>query len=83
MDAIMQEQVIEPAVKGTKNVMEACAEMGVKRVVFTSSIGAVYLDPHRNPLAIVGDDCWSNLDYCIQTSVFITFYGLNHYNQYI
>lgn len=62
------EEVIEPAVKGTKNVMEACAEMGVKRVVFTSSIGAVYLDPQRNPFAIVDEDCWSNLDYCIQTS---------------
>eukprot|EP00253_Pinus_taeda_P001397 PITA_01397 len=62
------EEVIEPAVKGTKNVMEACAEMAVKRVVFTSSIGVVYLDPHRNPFAIVDEDCWSNLDYCIQTN---------------
>ena len=70
----MQELAIEPAVKGMKNVMEACTEMGVKRVVLTSSIGAVYIDPHRNPLAMVDDDCWSNLDYCIQTSVSITFH---------
>jgi len=61
------EQVIEPAVNGTRNVMEVCAEMGVKRVVVTSSIGAVYMDPHRDPLAIVDDDCWSDLDYCMQT----------------
>lgn len=61
------EKVIEPATEGTRNVMEACAETGVKRVVFTSSIGAVYMDPHREPLAIVNDDCWSDLDYCIQT----------------
>jgi cinnamoyl-CoA reductase len=61
-------QVIEPAVKGTRNVMEACAEIGVKRVVFTSSIGAVYMDPRRDPLAIVDDDCWSDLDYCIHTN---------------
>ena len=65
----MQEQVIEPAVKGTRNVMEACAESGVNHVVFTSSIGAIYMDPHRDPLAIVNDDCWSDLDHCIQTEV--------------
>ena len=59
----MQEQVIEPAVKGTRNVMEACEETGVNRVVFTSSIGAIYMDPHRDPLAIVNDDCWSDLDH--------------------
>lgn len=61
------ERVIEPAVSGTRNVLEACAEMGVKRVVVTSSIGAVYMDPHRDPLAIVDDECWSDLDYCKQT----------------
>eukprot|EP00253_Pinus_taeda_P033101 PITA_33101 len=61
------EQVIEPAVEGTRNVMEACAETGVKRVVFTSSIGAVYMNPHRDPLAVVQDDCWSDLDYCVET----------------
>lgn len=61
------ERVIEPAVNGTRNVMEVCAELGVKRVVVTSSIGAVYMDPLRDPLAIVDDDCWSDLDYCIQT----------------
>eukprot|EP01018_Ginkgo_biloba_P000118 Gb_06804 [translate_table: standard] len=60
-------QVIEPAVKGTENVLEACAEIGVKRVVLTSSIGAVYMDPNRNPDALVHDDCWSDLDYCIRT----------------
>eukprot|EP01018_Ginkgo_biloba_P000113 Gb_05655 [translate_table: standard] len=60
-------QVIEPAVKGTENVLEACAEMGVKRVVLTSSIGTVYMDPNINPDAVVHDDCWSDLDYCIRT----------------
>jgi len=77
---MMQNQVIEPAVKGTRNVMEACAEIGVKRVVFTSSIGAVYMDPRRDPLAIVDDDCWSDLDYCIHTNVFITFALTTHVN---
>eukprot|EP00253_Pinus_taeda_P035911 PITA_35911 len=61
------DKVIEPATEGTRNVMEACAETGLKRVVFTSSIGTIYMDPHRESLSIVNDDCWSDLDYCIQT----------------
>ena len=65
----MQDQVIETAVKGTRNVMEACTETGVKRIVLTSSIGAIYMDAHRDPLAIVNENYWSDLDYCIQTKV--------------
>ena len=37
-------EVIKPAVEGTKNVLEACAATkgAVKRVVFTSSLVAIY-----------------------------------------
>ena len=37
-------EVIGPAVEGTKNVLEACAKTkgGVKRVVLTSSVAAIY-----------------------------------------
>ena len=49
--------------------MEACEETGVNRVVFMSSIGAIYMDPHRDPLAIVNENYWSDLDYCTQTKV--------------
>lgn len=37
-------EVIGPAVEGTKNVLEACANTkgGVKRVVLTSSVAAIY-----------------------------------------
>ncbi|TJX55701.1 SDR family oxidoreductase, partial [Soehngenia saccharolytica] len=60
-------QVVQAAVKGSLNVLKACNEVGVKRVILTSSIGAIYLDPNRNPQTIVDEDCWSNLHYCIQT----------------
>ncbi|XP_077217421.1 cinnamoyl-CoA reductase 1-like isoform X2 [Tasmannia lanceolata] len=38
----------ELAVKGTKDVIIASAEAGVRRVVFTSTIGSVYMDPNRS-----------------------------------
>ncbi|KAJ3693330.1 hypothetical protein LUZ60_008810 [Juncus effusus] len=34
------EEMIEPAVRGTRNVIDAAADVGVRRVIFTSSIGS-------------------------------------------
>ncbi|KAK3004918.1 hypothetical protein RJ639_019688 [Escallonia herrerae] len=63
----LKEQMVEPAVIGTKNVIVAAAEAKVRRVVFTSSIGAVYMDPHRSPDAVVDESCWSDLVFCKNT----------------
>ncbi|KAF5741779.1 Bifunctional dihydroflavonol 4-reductase/flavanone 4-reductase [Tripterygium wilfordii] len=61
------EQMVEPAVNGTKNVIIAAAEAKVRRVVFTSSIGAVYMDPTRSADDVVDESCWSNLEFCQNT----------------
>ncbi|KAG5618657.1 hypothetical protein H5410_018481 [Solanum commersonii] len=61
------EQMVEPAVIGTKNVITAAAEAKVGRVVFTSSIGTVYMDPNRVPDKVVDETCWSDLDFCKNT----------------
>ncbi|XP_021910971.1 cinnamoyl-CoA reductase 1-like [Carica papaya] len=61
------EQMVEPAVNGTKNVILAAAEAKVRRVVFTSSIGAVYMDPNRGPDVVVDESCWSDLEFCKNT----------------
>lgn len=38
-----EDEVIQPAVQGTRNVLQACADSGcVKRVVLTSSVVAIY-----------------------------------------
>ncbi|KAG7998197.1 hypothetical protein I3843_01G246400 [Carya illinoinensis] len=59
--------MVKPAVDGTKNVIIAAAEAKVRRVVFTSSIGAVYMDPSRGPDVVVDESCWSDLDFCKNT----------------
>ncbi|KAJ6961663.1 cinnamoyl-CoA reductase 2-like [Populus alba x Populus x berolinensis] len=61
------DKVMEPAVNGTKNVIMAAAEAKVRRVVFTSSIGTVYMDPNRSPDVVVDESCWSDLEYCKST----------------
>ncbi|KAL6495816.1 NADPH-cytochrome p450 reductase [Orobanche gracilis] len=61
------EQMVEPAVVGTKNVIRVAAEVKVRRVVFTSSIGAVYMDPNRDAGKVVDETCWSDLEFCKNT----------------
>lgn len=61
--------MIEPAVKGTRNVINAAADVGVQRVVFTSSIGCVYMNPRYNPGSLIDETCWSDLEYCKNTKV--------------
>lgn len=62
--------MLEPAVNGAKFVIDAAAKAKVKRVVFTSSIGAVYMNPNRDSEAIVDENCWSDLDFCKNTKVY-------------
>lgn len=66
---MIKEKMLEPAVIGTKNVIVAAAEAKVRRVVFTSSIGTVYMDPNRSPDIVVDEHCWSDLEYCKNTKV--------------
>ncbi|KAM0918424.1 hypothetical protein ACQ4PT_008965 [Festuca glaucescens] len=62
------EEMVEPAVRGTRYVIEAAAQSGtVRRVVLTSSIGAVAMDPKRAPDAVVDESCWSDLEFCEKT----------------
>jgi nucleoside-diphosphate-sugar epimerase len=65
-----QKELIEPAVKGTKNVLETANQTSsVKRVVVTSSVAAIYsdaIDCQNAPNGILTEDVWnttSSLDY--------------------
>ncbi|QYA25562.1 NAD-dependent epimerase/dehydratase family protein [Gramella sp. MT6] len=65
-----QKELIEPAVKGTDNVLsQANKTPGVKRVVLTSSCAAIYTDAkdvHDAPNNVLTEDIWNttaSLDY--------------------
>jgi nucleoside-diphosphate-sugar epimerase len=60
-------EVINPAIKGTLNVLKACSVSKVKRVIMTSSVGAVLLDPKRPRDKFVDESCWSDPEYCRAT----------------
>ncbi|KAK4395405.1 Cinnamoyl-CoA reductase 1 [Sesamum angolense] len=61
------EEMVAPAVNGAKNMIRAAAEAKVGRVVLTSSIGAIYMDPNRDPDKVVDETCWSDLEFCKNT----------------
>ncbi|WRX31452.1 NAD-dependent epimerase/dehydratase - like 10 [Theobroma cacao] len=60
-------EMIEPAVKGTLNVLKACLEENVKRVVVVSSVSAVSLNPRWPKGQIKDEACWSDKEYCKTT----------------
>lgn len=57
-----ENDVIMPTVNGILNVMKSCKKSNtVKRVIFTSSAGALNVQEH--PLDVYDENCWSDLDF--------------------
>jgi len=56
--------VIAPAVTGTLNVLKACKEAEVKRVVVVSSVSAVFNNPNWPKDKAFTEDSWSDAEYC-------------------
>ncbi|CAL0329368.1 unnamed protein product [Lupinus luteus] len=61
-----QVELIDPAVKGTLNVLKSCVKSpSVKRVILTSSMAAVVHNGRsRTPDVIIDETWFSNLDIC-------------------
>ncbi|XP_043712213.1 cinnamoyl-CoA reductase 1-like isoform X2 [Telopea speciosissima] len=67
-------ELIEPAVTGTLNVLKACSEAKVKRVVIVSSIVAVRMNPNWPKNQLLDETCWSDKEYCRETK---SYYSLS------
>jgi cinnamoyl-CoA reductase len=63
------QELVPVAVEGTRNVISAAADAGARRIVFTSSYGAVHMDPNRRPDAVLDESCWSDYEYCEKSGV--------------
>ncbi|ONH99805.1 hypothetical protein PRUPE_6G051400 [Prunus persica] len=61
-----EKELLDPAIKGTLNVLTAAKQAGVIRVVLTSSISAITPSPRWPSDKIKGEDCWTDIDYCTQ-----------------
>ncbi|KAE8657820.1 Cinnamyl alcohol dehydrogenase [Hibiscus syriacus] len=61
-----QAELLDPAVKGTLNVLNSCANTSsVKRVILTSSIAAVtYTGKPRTPDVVVDESWFTDPEYC-------------------
>ncbi|TVU08210.1 hypothetical protein EJB05_41604 [Eragrostis curvula] len=62
-------EVLAPAVTGTRNVLMACEDANIRRVVVVSSTAAVFMNPEIPDGAVVDEDCWSDEDYCRTTQM--------------
>ena len=49
---------IKPALTGLRNVFDACAELGIKRICLTSSNAAISFPPPES--GVINEECWSD-----------------------
>ncbi|KAL5340211.1 hypothetical protein BJX70DRAFT_361825 [Aspergillus crustosus] len=56
-----EDELIKPAVEGTKRVLKFAKEAGVKRVVVTSSVAAVFYGPGNKSKTRFTEEDWTDL----------------------
>ncbi|XXG76374.1 hypothetical protein AAC387_Pa08g0738 [Persea americana] len=58
-------ELVEPALAaGTQNVLRACSEAGVERLIAVSSIAAVAMNPNWPQDRPMDENSWTDIDYC-------------------
>jgi len=61
---VVQAELLDPAVKGTLNVLGSCTKASIKKVVVTSSVAAVAYKKPRTPEVIVDETWFSDPQIC-------------------
>ncbi|KAK0606379.1 hypothetical protein LWI29_037089 [Acer saccharum] len=64
-------ELLDPAIKGTINVLTAAKAAGVRRVVVTSSASAIMPSPHWPADKVKSEDCWTDVESCKQKQVLV------------
>ncbi|KAJ6831070.1 cinnamoyl-CoA reductase 1-like [Iris pallida] len=64
-----ERELLDPAVKGTLNVLRSAKECGVRRVVVTSSISAIVPSPSWPADVVKDEECWADVDYCKKNGI--------------
>uniref|UniRef100_A0A2P2JKB1 NAD-dependent epimerase/dehydratase domain-containing protein n=1 Tax=Rhizophora mucronata TaxID=61149 RepID=A0A2P2JKB1_RHIMU len=64
-----ENELLEPAIKGTTNVLNAANEKCVRRVVVTSSISAIIPSPNWPSDVIKDENCWTDEEHCKKNGI--------------
>lgn len=67
-----QVELVEPAITGTQNVLNACLKARVKKVVVVSSVAAVMVNPNWPKGQPMDENSWSDTELCKSAKVFVT-----------
>lgn len=59
-----KDKLLEAAVTGTRNVLNACSITKVKKVIAVSSIAAVMLNPNWPKDQAMNEESWSDFEFC-------------------
>lgn len=72
-----QKELVEPAVQGTINVLNAAKKFGVRRVVLTSSISALVPNPGWPSGMPFDESSWTDIEYCKSRKVLFPSFWLS------
>jgi nucleoside-diphosphate-sugar epimerase len=59
---VTQNELLQPAVEGTRNVLRAAKDCGVSRVVLVSSQTAMVPNPDWPADKVIDDDSWADVE---------------------
>jgi nucleoside-diphosphate-sugar epimerase len=76
----VQAELLDPAVKGTLNVLGSCKKASITKVVITSSMAAVsYNEKPRTPEVTVDETWFTDPQICEKTQVLFLLSTINNY----